>query len=57
MAAAGRQLAEQVLGTFHTCTVPEVARLGRTLRPWRTQVLAYFFDIAGSATAARSPST
>nr|WP_231494988.1 transposase [Cellulomonas sp. KRMCY2] len=27
---------------MHTCPVPEIARLGRTLRAWRTQVLAYF---------------
>jgi transposase len=40
--AAGRRLAEQVLDTFHTCPIPEVARLGRTLRAWRAQVLAYF---------------
>ena len=25
-----------------TCPIPEVARLGRTLRAWRSQVLAYF---------------
>jgi transposase len=24
------------------CPIPEVARLGRTLRVWRSQVLAYF---------------
>ena len=41
-ATAGRQLAEHVIATFHTCPVPEVARLGRTLRSWRHQVLAYF---------------
>jgi transposase len=28
------------------CPIPEVARLGRTLRAWRTQVLAYF-DTSG----------
>ena len=27
---------------MHTCPIPEVARLGRTLRQWRTQLLAYF---------------
>lgn len=31
-----------MLDTFHTCPVPEIARLGRTLRSWREQVLAYF---------------
>lgn len=39
---AGRQIAVRVLDSFHTCPVPEIARLGRTLRSWREQVLAYF---------------
>jgi transposase len=39
---AGRRLAEHVIDTFHTCPVPEIARLGRTLRQWRSQILAYF---------------
>lgn len=37
-----KKLAEKLLDTLHTCPVPEVARLGRTLRAWRAQVLAYF---------------
>ncbi len=37
-----RALAGQVINTFPTCPAPEVARLGRTLRAWRPQVLAYF---------------
>jgi len=40
--AAGKKIAEDVIATFHTCPIPEVARLGRTLRAWRAQVLAYF---------------
>ena len=40
--ATGRQVAEQVLASFPSCPIPEVARLGRTLRAWRTQLLAYF---------------
>jgi transposase len=39
---AGRRLAEQVLESFHTCPIKEVARLGRTLRRWRGQFLGYF---------------
>ncbi|WP_035060673.1 transposase, partial [Cellulomonas bogoriensis] len=27
---------------LHTCPIPEVARLGRTLRAWRTQILTHF---------------
>ena len=38
----GRRLAEKVLATFHSCPIPEVARLGRTLRRWRDAFLAYF---------------
>jgi len=39
---AGRVIAERVVDTFHTCPIPEIARLGRTLRRWREAFLAYF---------------
>jgi transposase len=42
----GRAIAQKVLDRFHSCPIPEVARLGRTLRAWRPQVLAYF-DTSG----------
>jgi transposase len=42
----GREIAIKVLDSFHSCPIPEVARLGRTLRSWRPQVLAYF-DTSG----------
>jgi transposase len=38
----GRKIALRVLESFHTCPIPEIARLGRTLRSWRQQFLAYF---------------
>ena len=38
----GHKIATQVLESFHTCPVPEIARLGRTLRSWSQQFLAYF---------------
>jgi len=44
-AKARRALAEKVIPSFPSfpsCPIPEVARLGRTLRAWRSQVLAYF---------------
>jgi transposase len=44
--AKGRQIAQKVLDSFHTCPIPEVARLGRTLRAWKAQILAYF-DTSG----------
>jgi transposase len=44
--AKGREIAIKVLDSFHTCPIPEVARLGRTLRAWKAQVLAYF-DTSG----------
>nr|WP_246006232.1 ISL3 family transposase [Georgenia muralis] len=40
--AEARKVAEHIVATFHTCPVPEVARLGRTLRRWKTQFLGYF---------------
>jgi transposase len=42
----GREIAEKVIASFPSCPIPEVARLGRTLRQWRQQVLAYF-DTSG----------
>ena len=40
--AAGRAIAEKILASFPSCPIPEVARLGRTLKQWRTAFLAYF---------------
>jgi transposase len=40
--AAGRATADRVLENFYRCPIPEIARLGRTLRSWRAEVLAYF---------------
>ena len=31
-----------MIASLPTCPIGEVARLGRTLRAWRTQILAYF---------------
>jgi len=39
---AGRSIAEKVLASFTTCPIPEVARLGRTLKQWRREFLGYF---------------
>ena len=41
-AAEGQRIAEKLIASFPTCPIPEVARLGRTLKAWRQQVLAYF---------------
>ena len=40
--AVGRRQAEQLFADLHTCPIPEIARLGRTLRSWRAEFLAYF---------------
>ena len=45
---AGRRLAEQIITSFPSCPIPEVARLGRTLKKWRREFLAYF-DTAGAS--------
>ncbi len=39
---AGLRIAQKVLDSFHTCPIPEIARLGRTLRRWGHAFLAYF---------------
>ena len=44
--AKGRKIAAKVLDSLPSCPIPEVARLGRTLRAWKAQVLAYF-DTSG----------
>jgi transposase len=38
----GRRICQQVLDSFPNCPIPKVARLGRTLRAWKQQVLASF---------------
>jgi transposase len=38
----GRRIAEQVLTSLPTCPIPEIKRLGKTLRQWREAFLAYF---------------
>jgi transposase len=40
--ATGRARAEVLIDHALSCPVPEVARLGRTLRAWRPELLAYF---------------
>ena len=40
--AEGRKIAEKILTSFPTCPVPEIARLGRTLKRWRDAFLAHF---------------
>jgi len=43
----GRRIAIQVLDTLLGCPIPEIARLGRTLKQWRTEFLGYF-DTGGA---------
>lgn len=40
--ADGRRIAEKVLASFPTCPIPEIKRLGKTLKQWRAAFLAYF---------------
>lgn len=40
--AAGKKTAEKIVATLPSCPIPEVARLGRTLRQWKTTYLSYF---------------
>ena len=40
--AAGKKIAEVVVATFTACPITEIARLGRTLRQWKTTYLGYF---------------
>ncbi|MGC5305395.1 ISL3 family transposase, partial [Dietzia kunjamensis] len=40
--AEGRRIAERVLTTLPTCPIPEIKRLGTTLKRWGAAFLAYF---------------
>lgn len=46
--AQGRHLAARLIERLPTCPIPEIARLGRTLRKWKDAFLAYF-DTAGAS--------
>ena len=47
-AVAGRAIAEKIIASFTSCPIPEVARLGRTLKQWRSEFLGYF-DTGGAS--------
>ena len=40
--AQGRRLAARLIESLPACSIPEIARLGRTLRKWKDAFLAYF---------------
>jgi transposase len=44
----GRRIAEKIIASFPTCPIPEIARLGRTLKQWGAAFLAYF-DTGGAS--------
>jgi transposase len=46
--ARGQELVNEVISSFPTCPIPEVARLGRTLKQWKGAILAYF-DTSGAS--------
>ncbi len=45
-----RRLAARLIESLPTCPIPEIARLGRTLRTWKDAFLAYF-DTGGASNA------
>ncbi|WP_456047171.1 transposase [Actinomyces sp.] len=48
--AHGRRLAEHLIQRLPACLIPEIARLGRTLRKWKDALDAYF-DTSGDSNA------
>ncbi|WP_315298480.1 transposase [uncultured Actinomyces sp.] len=46
--AQGRHLATRLIERLPRCPIPEIARLGRTLRKWKDAFLAYF-DTGGAS--------
>ena len=48
--AQGQRLAAHLIQRLPTCPIPEIARLGRTLRKWKDTLDAYF-DTGGASNA------
>ena len=48
--AQGQRLAARLIESLPACSIPEIARLGRTLREWKDALDAYF-DTAGASNA------
>ena len=48
--AQGRRLAARLIQRLPACPIPEIARLGRTLRKWKDALDAYF-DTSGASNA------
>ena len=46
--AQGQRLAVRLIESLPACPIPEIARLGRTLRKWKDAFLAYF-DTGGAS--------
>ena len=46
--AQGRRLAARLIESLPACSIPEIARLGRTLRKWKDALDAYF-DTGGAS--------
>lgn len=38
----GRRIAEELVRSLPTCPIPEIKRLGKTLKQWRDAFFAYF---------------
>ena len=45
--AQGRRLATRLIECLPTCPIPEIARLGRTLRKWK-DAFSVYFDTGGA---------
>lgn len=56
-AGAGRAMALTGLGLFHAGPLPGIARLGRTLRSWQTELLSTFDtgEVSNGGTEATNP--
>ena len=50
--AHGQRLAAHLIESLPACPIPEIARLGRTLRKWKDALDAYF-DTGGASNAPR----
>ena len=44
----GRELVKEIIASFPSCPIPEVSRLGRTLKQWKAAITAYFDTVGAS---------
>lgn len=45
----GKELVNKIIASFPTCPIPEVSRVGRTLKQWKTAAIFAYFETNGAS--------